>query len=36
MCNIIEEYAKDYAKKYAEEEKTEMLIKHVDTLVETT
>ena len=36
MCNIIEEYAKDYAKKYAEEEKTEMLIKHVDTLAETT
>lgn len=28
MCNIIEDYAKDYA----EEEKAEMLVKHVDTL----
>ena len=32
MCDII----KDYAKEYAEEEKAEMLIKYVDTLVETT
>lgn len=32
MCNIIEDYARDYA----EEEKAEMLVKHIDTLAETT